>query len=446
MYVDPATFVPALSAGIGLWAQTGYPAGLRPLPDRSTPTVSSPIVIAKGIDITHILNGTENADFPPRSWLGFGLDMTTVTPSDIVSVASNVLTLSRVIQLQDGGNSQDVGGGVSWIVPKGVVAPTDIEGGTTDQRTFKSGDEAFQAIGTGSDLNARYYAVSGGASAAYAVRKTLQRSYQYLMMAHNNIDVNVHFIDYDTAINEAMLRRRLDRIERFDPTNADVVEQYRSLFATIGSHIITGMNYGGRFQLGLICPQQVWADNSDDTVDKSFEADVSAEFNGLTSGGKVEAGISGSSEFHTFEGSVQKTFSCKGGDAKLGADLNSNIYAKDVFETFSDWANTSGKNPMLHSFQTMTLWDLMSSVNDSEVARRVHDVETAFNWIVENPKVHVTKAKLTITSDWGTIDLLTPSAYFLKDDQRPAPAAETFFSKNKISWTSAGGAKTQEVE
>ncbi|KAL8951509.1 MAG: hypothetical protein Q9222_002512 [Ikaeria aurantiellina] len=420
MYIDPSLLVPALSAGSGMWAQTkpANPPGV--ISNRSTATLGSSTVIAKGVDITPMLNGSTNEDFPPRSWMGFSLDMTTVAPY--------------------GGDKQDVGGGVSWIVPKGVDAPTDVEGGTTDQRTFQSGDAAFEAIGTGSDLNARYYAVSGRASAAYAVRKTLQRSYQYLMMAQNNIDVNVHFIDYDTAINEPVLRRGLDRIERFNPDDADVVEQYRTLFATIGSHIITGINYGGRFQL------QVWADNSNDTVNQNFEADVGAEFNGLTSGGSVKAGVNASAEYNVFEGSDQKTFSCKGGDAKLAASLASNIYDTSVFKTFSSWAETSGDNPKLHSFQTMTLWDLMAAANDSNVARRVRDVETAFNWIVENPKMHVAKAKLTIQSDWGEIDLLTPSAYFVKDDTRPAPAGETFFSKNKISWTSPGGARTQEIE
>ena len=102
-------------------------------------------------------------------------------------------------------------------------------------------------------MNARYYAVTGGATAAYAVKKSLQRNYQYLMIVHNNVVVNVHFVDYDTAINEAMLRRRLDRIAKFDPQNQDTIEQYRSLFATIGSHIITGLNYGDRFQLVRLC-------------------------------------------------------------------------------------------------------------------------------------------------------------------------------------------------
>ncbi|KAI4253238.1 MAG: hypothetical protein L6R42_007665, partial [Xanthoria sp. 1 TBL-2021] len=345
-------------------------------------------------------------------------------------VASNVLALSRVITLQDGGNPQLVGG-KTWIVPNGVVAPTDLSGPEYETRSYKSGDAAFQELSGDTDVEARYNAVTGGASAAYALQKSLQRNYQYLMMVHNNIGVNVHFVDFDTAINEPLLRRRLDRIDPFNPNKPDIIEQYRTLFATIGSHIITGMNYGDRFQL------RVWADNSNREVDQDFEADVAAEFNGLTSGGSVKAGIKGSDEYNTFEGSVQKTCTCKGGKEKLGDNLQANVNAKDVFKTYTAWAQTTGQNPRLHSFQTMPLWQLMSAANDSKVARRQRDVQMAYNWIVENPKQHITKATLTITSDWGAIDLLTPSAFFARDPSRPDKTG-AFFSKNKIEWNSGG--------
>ncbi|KAL8998631.1 MAG: hypothetical protein Q9169_002382 [Polycauliona sp. 2 TL-2023] len=388
MKLNPALFVPALNAGGNLWTPTGRGSNFSSLPDRSAPLAAPPLkVIAKGADITHLLNGTANASFPPGSWLGFGLDMTTVTPYEI--------------------------------------------------RSFKSGDEAFQALSADTDAYARYYAVSGGVTAAYAVKKSLQKSYQYLMMAHNRVQVIVHFVDFEDAINERMLRRRLDRIPTFDPRNEEIVESYRNLFSSIGSHVITGLTYGDRFQL------QTWADNGNAEVDQNFNADVSVEFNGLTTGGKVDAGINGTSEFTTFEGTVQKTYSVRGGDEKLATKLDANIYDAGVFKTYEAWVNTTGPNPRLHSFQTMTLWSLVSAANDSKVADRARDLELAYNWIVENPKQHVTKGVLTIASDWGEMDLLTPSAFLTKGEGVPEGV---FLSKNKIQWNSHGaGAQILEI-
>lgn len=42
-------------------------------------------VIANGIDITHKFV-TSNTNFPPASWLGYGLDMITITPSTFISM------------------------------------------------------------------------------------------------------------------------------------------------------------------------------------------------------------------------------------------------------------------------------------------------------------------------------------------------------------------------
>ena len=92
----------------------------------------------------------------------------------------------------------------------------------------------------------------------------------------------------------------------------------------------------------------------------------------------------------------------------------------------------------------MPLWDLLSGATDGAVAGRQRDVEMAYSWIVENPKQHITQGILTIASDWGVLDLLTPSAFFMRD---PSSTKQTdvFFSGNKIAWNSNGaGARLNE--
>ncbi|KAL8845789.1 MAG: hypothetical protein Q9221_009074 [Calogaya cf. arnoldii] len=397
MIINPALFVPALEAGRGIWDYGNASFGPASLPDR------------------------------PMAAFGSS------------KVAGNVLTVSRVIKLEDGGDEQNIGG-EQWVVPKGVKANTDLAGVEFETRSYKSGDDAFKEFSGDTDVEARYNAVTTvGGSAGYALKKSFQRNYQYVMMVHNNIQVFVRFVEYDQAINVELLNRRLDLIDPFDSTNTDIVEQYRTLFGTIGSHIITGLDYGDRFQL------RVWADNSNQDVDQNFEADVGVEFNGLTTGGSVDAKVKGSTEYNEFMESVQKTISCRGGDEKLQNTLEANIYDPEVFKTYKAWANTTGQNPRLNGFQTMPLWELMASALDKKVVARVHDVQTAYNWIVENPKQHITKATLTISSDWGTIDLLTPSAFFTRDKSHPDDTG-AFFSKNKIEWNSrATGPRDVEI-
>ncbi|KAL8919688.1 MAG: hypothetical protein Q9208_006641 [Pyrenodesmia sp. 3 TL-2023] len=442
MRINPAArlavFVPSMFSNDQNWTQNN--TGIASLPDGSNATNIAPHqVISKGVDITKTIDGTVNVDFPPSSWLGFGIDLTTVTPVDITSVASSVIKQSRVIQLQAGGVKKNLGGGLTWLVPPGVNADPNLSSGKTSYYSFKSGDDAAYAIGVDSSLAANYLSVSGGLAASYAVQKTFQKTFQYYMMVHNQMLVSAGFEDYGSAVDELMLKARLSRIPRFDPYTLSIVEQYKSLFATLGTHIITGVNYGGRFQL------HAWADNTDSTVNQEFGADISAEFNGITSGGKVDINVKASEQYHKFEQSVQKTCSCQGGDPDLGNFLGGNPGGGDnPFETFEEWVKTADTRPMVMSFETAPLWDMVSAANDSELAVRSPDLKKAYSWIVENPEQHLTPARLSITSDWGEIGILTPSAYIVKDPkQGPVPGAQV--GTTKITWDGTGGGAARDL-
>ena len=118
-----------------------------------------------------------------------------------------------------------------------------------DFSKFASGEDAARAIGLDSSLAARYMAVSGGVSASYAVKKTFQKNYQYGLFAYNQVLIHVELEDFAAAVDENLLLQRLSRIDKFDTQKTESIQQYRSLFSTIGTHIITGANYGGRLQL-----------------------------------------------------------------------------------------------------------------------------------------------------------------------------------------------------
>lgn len=81
-------FRPAMLRGLMALAAVAVPSlyteesARRPdIPNGANATVEPMNFVSNGIDITKHLDGSANAPFPPRSWLGFGLDMTSVTPS-----------------------------------------------------------------------------------------------------------------------------------------------------------------------------------------------------------------------------------------------------------------------------------------------------------------------------------------------------------------------------
>ena len=84
----------------------------------------------------------------------------------------------------------------------------------------------------------------------------------------------------------------------------------------------------------------------------------------------------------------------------------------------------------------MALWDLMSASVSPDMYNRAGDIQTAFQWIAENPALHETKCRFVINSDWGEVGLLTPSAFIIQDPDpsNPTPKDNINFATTKITW------------
>jgi len=114
---------------------------------------------------------------------------------------------------------------------------------------YKGGEQAAHDLSLDSSLSGSYMAVQGDISASYAIKKAFSKSYQYDLFSYNALLLDVKVSNYGHYVDEKFLSRTMDRIPKWDPRKPDIIEQYRSLFSTIGSHIITGVDYGGRLQL-----------------------------------------------------------------------------------------------------------------------------------------------------------------------------------------------------
>lgn len=83
----------------------------------------------------------------------------------------------------------------------------------------------------------------------YSITKSFTSDEQCSMFSSNQNMLEVSFEDWDSYINSNALKARLATLDPFDPTKPDNVAGYRSLFRTLGSHIIAGTSYGACLQL-----------------------------------------------------------------------------------------------------------------------------------------------------------------------------------------------------
>ncbi|EEP80471.1 predicted protein [Uncinocarpus reesii 1704] len=336
----------------------------------------------------------DTAPFPPHSWLGYGLDLTSITPTNITTVTQHVLRAIRIIELKRGGTVQTYGG-VTWTVPDNVNVAADAGNSETSQTSYTNGSVAASNLEADASLSGQYLAVSAGASANYSISKTFHSSYQYFMFNFRQVLLEVGLENFaENQYQRACM--------------AHVVKTYKTFFGTFGSHVVTGTTYGSRFQL--------------------------AQFNGLTASGNFDASIKTTDQYKTFETSVQKNCSCQGGDTSIGTKIASDPTTTDVYTSYASWTKSSQTTPGVMTMQTMSLWELMTAAMDDTLNLRAGDVEKAFSWIVENPATHHTKCTLIVNSDWGEVGLLNPSAFIIPDPDNPPPTDKTIFSRTKIRW------------
>ena len=134
----------------------------------------------------------------------------------------------------------------------------------------------------------------------------------------------------------------------------------------------------------------MWDTNEDTKVDEKFEADIHAEFNGLTASGKFDAKIKDEEQYEKFEDTYGLALSVRGGDAILAAKIAANPQADDVEKKYTDWVASAEASPNLIRVDTTALALILSEHPDEKTRGYSLDIDKAFHYIAANPQIHRT--------------------------------------------------------
>ncbi|THU80325.1 hypothetical protein K435DRAFT_809971 [Dendrothele bispora CBS 962.96] len=364
-------------------------------------------------------------EFPPINRLGYSLDMLTVTPLSIKVVDQSIKKARRIIDIDPDERCRDVTiGGQTYSVPRIIGVSTDISHFEGSYLTYRTGSEASAAFQADASLGIRYLCVSGSVSASYAMQRSLRRENQHAFYSFNADLFSASLRDYVDSINEKALKLRVAQLPTpFDGSKPDHRKEYRDFFSSFGTHVIKYCTYGARCQLN------VWASNSDSSVNEKFSANVNASYSGVFNA-ELSLDVKKEAQYKTFEEYKQADVTCQGGDLDKGTFFVTN---PDSRQAYDDWVASTASNPNVTSFSTEEIWSLLRDASAQELRDIANELEHAFNHLKDHPEIHHTKVTLTIESDWAEFGLLTPSAVIIKDTDSPPPD-NTVFSQTKVQW------------
>ncbi|KAK3724382.1 hypothetical protein LTR37_001006 [Vermiconidia calcicola] len=310
--------------------------------------------------------------------------------------------------------------GVTWTVPQGVLI-TGLDNAESSYETWTDGSKAASDFKINTSLAAKYWAVSVDASVSYSVDRSLTLSKQYAFFSFNQDVLLVQLPNWSKHIDSDSISAQASMLEPWDPKTPDTVQDYKNYLDEFGTHIITGMKYGGRLQI------TAWAENSDSSTTQNFAADVDAKYEGIQSNGQFDISISDSGQYKAFSASATNICSCKGGDPTLSAKLSNPAHhasAVDPWDLYQQWILTSRTNPEVMSLALTPIWEIVGFV-DRKVAKDVYHAYTYLT--VTKPPVCITHCTLVVESDWGEIALQTPSATLAPD---PKNAVDPMYKDN----------------
>ena len=114
---------------------------------------------------------------------------------------------------------------------------------------YQTGSEARKELAVGGSAKGRYEVVSGDASIDVAIQRMFQDNRQYAMFSYNDRKLFANFGDYGNEVNEDLLYEKLSRAYPWEPTNIESIRRWRTVFSSLGTHVIIGVEYGSRLSL-----------------------------------------------------------------------------------------------------------------------------------------------------------------------------------------------------
>ncbi|KAJ6573149.1 hypothetical protein DFH09DRAFT_1152398 [Mycena vulgaris] len=357
-------------------------------------------------------------ELPATQYLGYGLNMTTVSPLNIDNIQSSILRAYRLINL-DPETAEITVGSTKYHTPKNVSAH-DSPSVHSSYHAYSSGIAATSALERDASLAFSFLAVSLDVSASHSIRRCFEEKSQYALYCINSTHYTVTLGNYGAYLNEGSIQRCISGLPTPFVPSPDVIKEYKRFFGTIGSHVIIGLTYGARFQMCIS------SSTNHSELESSFSAHVKTAFNGI--------------QYKSFYAGMKKSVTIRGGDPQLAESLAHDPTNWDAFQL---WSSTLLHRAEITNIQTQEIWNLIAL--DPNIAHAADSVRAAYAYIAAPPKeVHVTPVQFNVSSDWGTFTLLSPGALIEPDPGTGGYRhGQVDIAKKSVGWNS--GSKTPSI-
>ncbi|KAF8253464.1 hypothetical protein K440DRAFT_657403 [Wilcoxina mikolae CBS 423.85] len=315
-------------------------------------------------------------------------------------------------------------GSRTFDVPKDirVTRQTHTDGKLT---TYQSGIELLQAATIDGTISCSFGIgrLGLGANTSFhdGHRKYAKNDRLYALYGHRTVL-------YRAAIPTAGLIRKIDaaykqaglELPEWDSACQDVVDAYADYFNMYGTHVITEVDYGWRYQLIIDCGKE----NAE--TSRNFKANISTQYSGILARDRFVAGHKESEQYKHYIASSNATCYILGDSPTLAFEASR---IPDDPDAYGEWLAdiSDARNEALIKVKAESLALLYRTSGDAALKKVGGALESAFHHIATlGPTANLRRipARVLKDSDWGAVNLISDNCRIEVPDVWPAGVLE----------------------
>ncbi|KAF8536593.1 hypothetical protein BDD12DRAFT_982654 [Trichophaea hybrida] len=369
------------------------------------------------------MKNTVNEYLEGQSYLGLALNC--IKPVDPLNLSMIVDQSVSNFALTPSNETRPITiGSRTFDVPKDirVTRQTQTDGRLT---TCQSGIELLEAATSDGAISCSFgigrVGLSANASLYDAHRKYVKNDRQYALYGHRTIL-------YRAALPTAGLIQKVDaaykqaglELPEWDSARQDVVDAYADYFNIYGTHVITEVDYGWRYQLIIDCGKK-----SAEAI-QNFKANISAQYNGILARGRVTAGYTESEQYKHYLATSNATCHILGGSPTLAGEASR---IPDNSDAYGEWLAdiSNARNEALIKVKAEPLALLYRTSGNTALKQVGAALESAFHHITTlGPTANPRRIPVRVLkdSDWGAVNFISDNCRIEVPDVWPAGVLE----------------------
>jgi len=303
-----------------------------------------------------------------------------------------------------------------------IARQTQTDGGLV---IYKSGYDLLQAAINDGSISRSFgigdIGPSADSSFHKAYRKYVKNDRLYALYSHQTVLYKAALpkIGLVRAVDAAYKEAALE-LPPWNSASQEVVDAYVDYFSIYGTHVITEVDIGWRYQLMVDCGKENTETSS------NFKANISAQYNGILASGSVTAGHTESKQYKHYIATSNAICYVLGGSSKLAFEASR---IPDNSEAYRKWLDdiSDARSEALIKVKTDSLALLYRTSGEVALKLVGKALESAFHHITTlGPTANLRRIPVRILkdSDWGGVDFISGNCRIEVPDVRPAEVLE----------------------